>query len=163
MTNRSQRARQTLLAIAGPVAIGIASLFSRDPNPTAAVSLPAVWIGVLFVMLPTLYIGAALLGIAPSASTVGKAAASSLTRSSVVFLGLTPALVFMIGTSTELSTAQLLTSAVLGLGACLGLVAFYKRLFTSPKVHLRAVALFASWAAVSIAIGAHLFHSITTA
>lgn len=162
MTNPT-RAKHALLAIAGPVAIGAASLFSRDPSPTAAISLPAVWVGVLFVMLPTLYIGAALLGIAPSATTMGRAAANSLTRSSVVFLGLTPALVFLIGTSTELSTARLLTNGVLALGAALGLTAFYKKVFTEPKIRGRAVALFAAWAGVSIAIGAHLFTSITAA
>lgn len=149
------------LLVAGPVAIGAASMLRADPQFGHALALPALWVGVLFVMLPTLYIGAALLQIAPSAIELGRAATSALERSSIVFLGLAPALAFSIATSVEARTADVLSAVVLALGAVLGLGVFYRLIF-GDRHRARALALFAAWSVVSLAIGAHLYSAIRT-
>ena len=163
MTKNPTQIHRVLLMIAGPIAIGATSLLGRSPDGNAALSLPALWVGVLFVMLPTLYIGAALLKIAPSASELGSAALFALERSSLVFLGLAPALAFLIGTSVQASTASILSNSVLALGAVLGLVAFYRLVFVDPQHRVRAIGLFTAWSIVSLTIGAHLFNAIKTA
>ncbi len=157
MTQRSHPILRVLLMIAGPTLVGLTSLLSGHGSGTAALSLPALWVGVLFVMLPTLYIGAAILQVAPSASELGRAAVAALERSSVVFLGLVPALGFLVATSVEGVTAGLLTKGVVALGAVLGLGAFYRLVFTQREHRGRVLALFTVWSLVCLAIGAHLF------
>lgn len=149
--------------VAGPVAIGACMLLGRAPDAGSALSLPAVWIGVLFVMLPTLYIGAAILGIAPSAADLGRAATNSLERSSIALLGLAPALAFLIGTSVEAFTADVLAKAVLVVGALIGLGSFYRGVFTDYSTRVRGFVLFAAWAVIAMAIGTHLFGAIAGA
>lgn len=156
MTQRNLALRVTMM-IAGPALVGLTSLLSGHGSGAAALSLPALWVGVLFVMLPTLYIGAAILQVAPTASELGRAAVAALERSSVVFLGLVPALAFLVATSVEGITASLLTKGVVALGAILGLGAFYRLVFGEAEHRARVVALFAVWALVCLAIGAHLF------
>ncbi|MEQ8981618.1 MAG: hypothetical protein RL846_26975, partial [Deltaproteobacteria bacterium] len=74
MTQRAHPIRRVLLLVAGPTLVGLTSLLGGHASGSAALSLPALWVGVLFVMLPTLYIGAAILQVAPSASELGRAA-----------------------------------------------------------------------------------------
>ncbi len=159
MTQRAHPIRRVLLLVAGPTLVGLTSLLGGHASGSAALSLPALWVGVLFVMLPTLYIGAAILQVAPSASELGRAAVEALERSSVVFLGLVPALAFLVATSVESITAGLLTKGVVGLGAVLGLSAFYRLVFDDRAHRGRILALFSVWSVVCLAIGAHLFNA----
>ena len=148
--------RRLPMAIAGPALVGAALGLPDGPAAVAARAalLPAIVLGVALIMLPALYIGAAFLGVAPSARSVVTAAGSALADTGTVFLGLAPALAFLVVASTRPASVELLGYLAVALAVVIGLRALYLRLFMERAA--RVVPLFACWAAVSVGIGARL-------
>jgi len=144
------------LALAGPALAGAALGLPHGPAAlaTRAALLPAIIVGVALIMLPALYIGAAFLGVAPNARSVISAAGSALADTGMVFLGLAPALLFLVAASTVTTTVVGLGYLTVALAVAIGLRALYLRLFTGNA--RRSVPLFACWAMVSLGIGARL-------
>ncbi|MCA9541685.1 MAG: hypothetical protein KC620_22465 [Myxococcales bacterium] len=144
-------------AVAGPAAVGLCLGLRFDPGAAAtlAIALPAVMLGVTALTTPTLYIGAAFVGVAPKPRAVLAALSDGLADAGRVLLGLAPALMFLTVTSTSKRTGLALAAAALLLGSLLGLRLLYRRLFPTGA-SARAMALFAGWALVNLGLGAHL-------
>lgn len=153
--------RGALLAAAGPAALGACLGMPRGLGAMfeQAASLPAIFAGTTLITLPALYIGAAVFGVAPSARRVAASAAEGLAAAGLAFLGLAPALLFLLSTSVDEASALplLLGTIVAAIGAFFGLRAFHQRLFAGVEQRGRAFAVFAGWSLVAAGIGARLF------
>ena len=156
----STRARDTLVAIGAPALVGacLGIPFGAAALAQTALALPAIFVGVGLLMTPALYIAAAFLGAAPSASEVAAAAGSTLKNAGVILLGLTPALAFLVATTNRPGTVLLLAHGVVGLTAVLALGMLFRRLFRRPDGaaacgKLRVSALFLAWSAVTLGLG----------
>lgn len=142
-------------AAAGPLAVGaVLTLRLHDPAPIVAV--PAVVFAVAALTLPALYIAAAALGVAPPLGEVVRAVGRSLHALGLVHLGLAMPLAFL-AASSGTATASALGAVAVAVGAVIALRVLQAALFGgAPPVSARA-AVFWSWAAVALVIGARLF------
>lgn len=156
MTNDSPRALAAL-ALAGPAAIGACIGLATTPATfwIPAAALPAVIVGVTALCAPTLYIGAAFAGVAPSPRVVVAGLGRTLADAGRVLAGLVPATAFLTATATQPGTARLLGFAVTLLAAGVGLRMLYRRLFAA-RDGIAARLLFAAWSLVFLGIGLHL-------
>jgi hypothetical protein len=143
-----------LLTVGGPVAVGAALglPFGAKALLTEAAVVPAVVLGLTLLMVPALYIGTSLLGVAPPAGC-------ALRASGTVLLGLAPPTAFLLATTTDPRVVKLLAVAVVAGSVLCGLRILYLSMFHSRGTHLRALPVFVAWAFVCGAIGARLLTS----
>lgn len=149
--------KDAAIVAAGPVVAGACLGLGQGGVLANAARIPVVFVVVAAVMLPALYIGAALLGIAPSIRRVLAAAAGAFRSASLLFLGTAPAVAFLVTTREADARLWFLGQGVVLVGAALALRELYVRAFESCDAHLKAVPLYAAWALVSLGIGAHLY------
>lgn len=149
--------RYLALCVAGPAALGLV-LAVRDGTALTEVGrLPLLWLGVAALMVPALYIGAALSGLSPSARDVVRAAVDGLSRGGGLLLGLAPGLLFLVVTSQEGAVARGLVGLCAVLGALSGLAVIFRRLFVAHDASILARFVFFGWSAVLLGIGTQLF------
>jgi hypothetical protein len=143
---------------AGPFALGVAVGLGSSLSAVliGSLSLPAVLLGVALLLVPALYIVAALTGVAPPAREMLAQTAAAMRSGSIVLLGLAPALAFLATSSADKSIAPVLAMGALGCGALLGFRDLYRRMFTDLDEHQRALSVFVAWALVASGIGAKL-------
>jgi hypothetical protein len=118
--------------------------------------VPAILFGVLGLMIPALYIGAATAGIAPSARTVLDAAGRALCDMGRILLGLAPALAFLLATAAVPSALWPVAVGVIALGVLISMKALYGALAAANAPAGRILAVFVPWALVSLGIAGHL-------
>lgn len=143
-----------LAALGGPTVVGASLAFLGSGSAEDVLRVPAVMLGAAALMLPALYIGAALGGFAPSPSRLLQAALEALGAAGLLLLGLAPALAFLLATSTSALVRAQLAPATALLGALFGLGVLSRALFTGG---VKARLLFTLWAMVTLTIGARLF------
>lgn len=151
----SLSSRSVPLILAGPALVGAALGLQGGPVQilSHAATLPLILVGVALLMLPALYIGAAFLGVAPEARAIPLRGAAAMRDTSIILLGLVPALFFLVAASLEPATATTLGVLVVGLAAVLGLRSLYLRLFEAAS---GALPLFVLWSLVTFGIGGQL-------
>ena len=148
-----------LSAVAGPMLIG-ACLNMRHGALSmleGAVALPAIMIGVALLMAPALYIGAAFLGVAPSARDTLATLTAGLGDAGLCLVGAAPALAFLIATSTGWVSALLLGHLIVAVSLLLSLRTLFRRLFGGGERRGRALLLLLGWTVVAFGIGERLF------
>lgn len=152
-----------LLAAGGPMAVGAVLGLHRGPLAMlpGALSLPAVVLGVTIVMMPALYIGAALAGVAPPARQVAVSLARGFRACGVVMLGLTAPVLFLLATTQSNAMAVLLGGAATAAGALAGLRLLYADLFQAPSPRIWGA--FGLWSLVALALGVRMYLSLVIA
>jgi hypothetical protein len=147
-------------AAAGPVAVGgVLALRLGDPAPMIAV--PAVVFAVAALTLPALYIATAVVGAAPPVGHVVRAVGRALHALGLVHLGFVMPLLFL-GASSGEGTAFALGAATVATGSLIGLRVLHGALFEGAFPVTGRGALFWTWAAITLVIGARLFGELTT-
>jgi len=154
------RPKDLLFAFGGPALIGGAIGLSGGFEHVGlnVVTMPLVALGTVLFMAPTLYIGSALLGGAPSVGRYAAAAGDALSRLGLALLGLAPAIFFMTAFWQESSIPRMAASLAAALGGFIALRNVSGQLFPKGKSFILR-AFFLVWACVSLAIAAHLFHN----
>jgi len=149
-------ARTVVPIVAGPALVGAALGLPGGAvqAATQAVTTPVIILGVAALMLPALYIGAAFLGVAPSARVVAQSSVAALADMGTVLSGLAAPLLFLVAASTQDASLRVLGVMTLGVGLILGFRGLFLRIFEQRS--LRALLLFTVWAIVSAGIGAQL-------
>ena len=150
-----------LVTVGGPVAVGAALGLPFGPRAllTEAAVVPAVVLGLTLLMLPALYIGTSLLGVAPPVGAAVTTVGCALRASGTVLLGLAPPTAFLLATTTDPRVVRLLALVVVAASVLCGLRILYLSMFHSRGTHLRALPVFVAWAFVCGAIGARLLTS----
>lgn len=149
--------RDAAWAIGGPALVGFGLGLCADlmTGVMMALALPSVFVGVVLLTIPTLYISAAFLGVAPQASVVVGALRRGLADSGRVLLALSPSLALLAATSGSAHPERpLCVGAVLFVSA-IALHMFERRLF-GPGSPLRARVLFGGWSLLFMATGLYL-------
>ncbi len=155
-----------LRAVAGPATAGLCYGLATD-LPTAlhlAALLPALVLGVAALMIPALYVGSALAGVAPPGRAFARAALDALDDLGVTLLGLSPALAFLVVAAQHASWSAVFELIAVATAVGLALRSLYLRLFSTPAAdddvsppllahHLRALPLFGGWSLVSVGLG----------
>lgn len=147
-------------ALGGPalVGFGLGLCVDLSTGLEMAAALPAVFIGVLLLTVPTLYIGAAFLGVAPAAPVVVRALRRGVVDSGRVLLALAPSLALLAATSAaDHPERPLCIGAVLFVSA-IALHMLQRRLFGSTHP-VRARLLFGAWSLLFMATGLYLLLS----
>ena len=144
-----------LLAVAGPVAFGIAIGLPVGPFAAArqAIALPATIFGVAALVVPALYIGGALAGVAPPVREFAGSVGAALRALGVCLLGFTPPAAFLIATNPGAEAAGLIGACTLAVSAAVALRALYERLFQPGRPHLHHALLYTAWSALTLLIG----------
>jgi len=150
-----------LVTVGGPVAVGAALGLPFGPRALLieAAVVPAVVLGLTLLMLPALYIGTSLLGVAPPAGATVTTVGCALRASGTVLLGLAAPTAFLLATTTDPRLVRLLAVVVVAASVLCGLRILYLSMFHSRGTHLRALPVFVAWAFVCGAIGARLLTS----
>lgn len=146
-------------ALLGPIVLGavLGIPLGTSALLKEALILPSVLFGTTLLMVPALYIGATILGVAPSASTVGKALVRSLISCGAMLLGLSPLCAFLLLTTTNVELVWFLGTGALTASILLGLRALRETMFDSnQKTHIW-LPLFWVWAGLSLLVGERLF------
>lgn len=153
------RSPATLFALGGPVVLGLALglPFGLSAALGRAAFLPALVLGLALAMAPALYIALSLVRAAPPAARVAGSVGGALRATGTVMVGLAPATAFLATTSPS-------RLVVLGLGivsvagaVLVGLRALAHALFGQSELRARGLGVLVPWAAVALALGAHLF------
>ncbi|MCB9727381.1 MAG: hypothetical protein H6744_01050 [Deltaproteobacteria bacterium] len=156
--------RLAALAAAGPALAG-ATVAMHDGLAVAAwigLGLPLLIAAVACLMLPALYIGSAFIGVAPPLREVARAAGLALADLGRLMLAFTPALAFLVATSTHRFETGLHAHLALLGAAFFALRAMYGRLAPrdagpfGPR-QLAGFLLFATWSCITLAIGWRFF------
>jgi hypothetical protein len=150
-----------LVTVAGPVAVGAALGLPFGPRAllTEAAVVPAVVLGLTLLMVPALYIGTSLLGVAPPAASAVTTVGYALKASGTVLLGLAAPTAFLLATTSDPRVVRFLAVVVVAASVLCGLRILYLSMFHSRGTHLRALPVFVAWAFVCGAIGARLLTS----
>jgi hypothetical protein len=141
----------------GPIVIGACLALGHGNTLATAVRVPVVFAMVAAMMVPALYIGAALLGIAPSASKVATGVVAAFRSAGVAFLGLAPAVAFLVATESTDQSMSFLGQSVVLVGGLLALRTLYGAVFDECLMRGKAMLLYGAWALVSLGIGGHLY------
>ncbi len=146
-----------LFALAGPVALG--ALLGLEVGPATALLkaliLPTILLGVATVMVPALYIGSTLTGMAPPASAMAGSLGRGFRACGLVMLGLAGPVLFLLATTESATTTTFLGICTTLAGVSAGLRIIFADLF--EKRSLTACMAFAAWALVALGIGLHLY------
>ena len=144
-----------LLAAAGPVAVGAAIGLPFGPFAVArqAIALPATIIGVAALVVPALYIGGALAGIAPPMKPFAGAVVAALRALGVCLLGLTPPAAFLIASNPGVEAAGLVGAGALVVAAAVALRTLYEGLFEPGRPLLHHKLLYVGWSGLTLLVG----------
>ena len=144
-----------LLALGGPAAVGLCLGLHEGAGHLLwlTLSLPAILVGTASLMAPSLYVAAAVGGMAPTSRDVADAVGDGVTGAGAAMAGLAPALAYLIATATSPWTT-LVTGHLAVLAAMLLAL---RRLFGGSEHPLRALSLFGAWSFVALGIGWRLF------
>ena len=155
--------REIAVAVAGPAAVGLCVGWAAGATSMLwmALLLPLAFLIVGVMTLPGFYIGAALWGVAPSASTMFKTAVGAFRDQGIIYLGLAPAMLFLC-TTTDPYEALVIGSVGVFLGAGMGMRAFSLRL-DGVVGGQKILWIFGLWAAMSAAIGWEIYLEILRA
>ena len=150
------------LMLAGATAAGACIGLNRGPEMIlgCAGGLVAVVVGSILLLMPALYIAMAFVGKTLTASTfvlLTRRAAGQLGR---VLLGFTPALLFLIATSTDGRVRGFAGPLIIGLSAVLAVRVLYNDLALRADAQIGPCLAFWGWAAVGLAAGFGLFQSV---
>ena len=160
-TERSVTTKTLAVAVAGMALVG-ACLGMRggfESMVWRTAVIPVAYFGIAAMTIPALYVGTAYLGAAPSAPAVVKASKRALRDIGVVFLGMAPAIAFLMVSLDSTFTAGILAFLVMGFGSAVGLRTFYTRVScVERKGH--ALVMFLVWAGVSLQAGAHVLDKV---
>ena len=160
MTSSTSTIRMTAaLGLGGPILLGatLGIPFGLGCVFKQAATVPAALVGVGALMIPALYIVTSLIGVAPPAQQVVRAATSALRSSGTIMLGLAPATVFLMATSRTELAALILGMLIAGVSMFAAFRGLFSDLFACSGVRPRAVPVFLLWSGVSLGLGAHLF------
>jgi hypothetical protein len=141
----------------GPIVAGACLSLGHGNTIETTVRVPEVFVLAAAITLSALYIGAALLGIAPPARKMASGVFASFRSASVLWLGFAPAIAFMVATGSEDQSMGLLGKAVVLIGGLMALRALYLAAFDECASRFKAVALYSAWTLVSLGIGGHLY------
>ena len=123
-----------------------------------AAVLPSVLFGTVLLMFPALYIGATILGVAPSAQIVVRAFSKGLSSTGALLLGFTPLCAFLLLTNTtDLLWAWMLGAGTLTVSLWIGLRTLQSEMFAQQEKSYLWWPLFWGWALVALVIGERLF------
>ncbi|MEL6181442.1 MAG: hypothetical protein AAFS10_20965 [Myxococcota bacterium] len=150
--------RDLAVALAGPAAIGVCLgwAFGGTAPFTMAALLPLTFVIVIAVTLPGLYVGSTLLGATIDLKTTLRTTARTGRALGVVFLGLTPALLFLSSTATDAHEAIVLGCCGALLGAGVAVRVFYAHL-RSLEDGRGMIAAFIIWALISFVLGLEVY------
>ncbi len=146
--------RDLAIALVGPAAVGACVGWPSGGTPLLVMSglVPLSFLIVGALTLPGLYVGSALMGAAPPARVMSRVAIGAFKDQGLVFLGLTPAMLFLCATSTDVYEALVVGTIGVFLGAMVGVRVFFLRLSrVTEDAHLAWA--FALWAIVSAFLG----------
>jgi hypothetical protein len=141
----------------GPIAAGACLALGHGNTLATAVRVPVVFVLVAAMMVPALYIGAALAGIAPSAKRVAGGVFAAFRSASYAFLGFAPAVAFLVATESRDQSMSFLGQGVVLAGGLLALRTLYRVVFDECTARGRAIVLYGAWALISLGIGGHLY------
>jgi hypothetical protein len=123
-----------------------------------AAVLPSVLFGTVLLMFPALYIGATILGVAPSAAVVMRAFTKGLSSTGALLLGFAPLCAFLLLTNTtEPLWAWLLGAGTLTISLWMGLRTLQSEMFSPQEKSYLWWPLFWGWALIALVIGERLF------
>lgn len=153
------RRQDFALALAGPAVVGVALCLPWETHRLATVPLllPLIFVGVMALLLPSLYIGLAFAGSTTSLRTLANTAVEALRDAGVALLGIAPALLFLGATSTSESFVRWLA---IGAAAFLTVRAMCVRLSRRSELGVRLVILLAGFTVVALGIGGWLTVSL---
>jgi hypothetical protein len=141
----------------GPLVVGACLALGHGNTLATAVRVPVVFAMVAAMMVPALYIGAALVGIAPPARKMATGVLAAFRSAGVAFLGVAPAVAFLVATESEDQSMGFLGQAVVLAGGLLALRALYGAVFDDCLARGKAIVLYGAWALISLGIGGHLY------
>ncbi len=144
------------LALVGAAALGWISRLHGGTLAAAESSLaaPAIVFGVCILLSPALYIGLSLAGAQTSSSLFIRAIACGWRASGLVALGLAPALLFVVATTTSEGLALAFGALAISCSLAVGLVALAKE---SARHSFMSLVCFVGWAVAAFSVGAHMF------
>ncbi len=145
---------QLALAVGGPAALGACVGLKADvaATLTMAAALPLVLVGVVAVTLPGLYVACSMLGAAPRASLVGRAALGAGRDVGVMMLGMAPATLFVAASLPGVDHATVICSVSVALCALVGARAFSGRL-QEVMLDRRSLVVYPIWMLLSLGLG----------
>jgi len=153
----TQNKWDALIVALGPLVAGACLSLGHGNTVETAVRVPEVFVLAAAITLPALYIGAALIGIAPPAKKMAWGVFASFRSASVLWLGFAPAIAFMVASGSEDQSMGLLGQGVVLLGGLMALRGLYLAVFDECASRVKAVALYSAWTLVSLGIGGHLY------
>ena len=148
------------LALAGPLATGSAVALSAHGSVAEGLLFPLVTVGVGVGLLPALYVGSAIAGVAPSAIKLANEFAHSLSRAGLFLLGLAPALAFLCVSATEAGTVAVLGRSTIIAGGVFALWLLFRFAFSGSGRPVRAFVLFSGWSLVAFGLGRALYLTV---
>lgn len=146
-------------AAAGPIAVG-GVLAARLQDPAPLVAVPAVVFAVAALTLPALYIATAVCGAAPPIGRVMRAVGRALCSLGLVNAGFALPLLFL-GVSSGEGTAFTLGAVTVAVSAVIACKVLYATLYEGEVPVVGRGALFWTWAAIALVIGARLYGELT--
>jgi hypothetical protein len=149
-------AKEIARAIAGPAIVWTALQLRAPPIGGSGgfdATTPVLALAMLF---PALYVATALFSIAPPAAEFAKAVWTALGDASVVLLGLSPALAFLLATTVDDRVVIWAGAPVCLVGALFGFRSLYLRLFDGSERPAAALMLFGIWTTLVIAVSARV-------
>ena len=151
--------KQLLMMAAGPAVIGVCIGLRSGSVLQSTLALPLTIIGVSMLMTPALYIGSAVIDAAPTLQETVSAMRHALGAMGLVFLGLAPALAFLVSSTSDIHTADLVAHGALAIGVFVGLRTLFARAAWPAARRAQAGLLFVLWSLLTIGIGSHLLHA----
>lgn len=146
-----------LAALGGPVALG--AIVGLEVGPVAALmkslALPGVLAGVAAVMVPALYISAAITGVAPPARDMLRSLVRGFRACGLVMLGLGGPALFLLATTQTGEAAVVVGGGVTVAGVLVGLRVLFTDLFEDGALLARGA--FAAWSLVALIMGMRLY------
>lgn len=153
-SERSTDWSQIALAVGGPLALGACVGLKADitATMTMALALPLVLAGAVVVTLPGLYVACSMLGVAPRASMVGRAALGAARDVGVLMLGMAPATLFVAASLPGIDHATVICSVSVVVCALIGARAFTHRL-QEVMLDRRSLVVYPIWMLLSLGLG----------
>ena len=134
------------------IPLGLSSILHR------AFTLPAIIIGLSFLMISTLYIFSAMAHIAPAPIKVITETQKALLIAGTAMFGFALPLLFLVSTSSSGIIQAILGPLAIFVGLSLGLRSLYLNLFAG-FAHYKALPIFLFWSFICMGIGVQLMDS----
>lgn len=149
--------RHHLPILLGPAITGLILGLSEGPEIAAlrALLLTLVILGCALMMLPPLYIATSLTQEAPPLHDFIRSGHLTLSHTGRLMLGLSPALLFLVSTTTSPTAVLVLGHLTVALTLVLALKSLFHTLFPEPSETLPGI--FIAWSLLTLGIGEHLF------